>query len=302
MALCCLWALVGCANPGGVDRGHSSPPSWQEAANASYAGALGAAITLVEGEWQGKPYAEGGASAPRAGLVRDFLLSGDLDGDGAEESAVLIWTSTGGSGTYDYLSVLGRAADGGVSERASAPLGDRVQVRAARIADGRVVLDTVQAGPGDAACCPGQKVRRTFVLAGDFMTEYSTEDQGRLSQADLRGEWVLTHFAHDEAVPDGSEITLQVDGDRIAGQAACNRYSGALREGDAPGDATLTGPLAVTRMMCPPPLMESEQRYLQALQGLVKHSFLAGKLALTWTDGEGMGTLLFAPAARTRAE
>jgi heat shock protein HslJ len=277
------------------------PPSWQEAANASYAGALGAPVTLVDGLWQGEPYAEGGASAPRAGLARDFLLSGNLDGDGAEETAVLIWTSTGGSGTFDYLFVLDRGADGVVSARAGAPLGDRVKLRAARIVEGRVVLDTVQAGPGDAACCPGQKIRRTFALAGDAMTEYSTEDQGRLSLADVGGAWVLTHFAYDEKVPDGIEITLQVEGDRIAGTAGCNRYSGALKEGDAPGDVTLAGApagvLAVTRMMCPPPLMEAEQRYLQALHGLVNYSFLDGKLALTWRDREATSTLLFARAA-----
>jgi heat shock protein HslJ len=292
----CLPLLAGCASGPEAEPPAAPAPSWQEAANASYAGVLRAPVTLVDGLWQGAPYAEGGASAPRAGLVRDFLLSGDLDGDGAEESAVLIWTSSGGSGTYDYLAVLGRDADGAVSARAGAPLGDRVKVRAASIVDGRVVLDTVQAGPSDAACCPGQKKRRTYALAGDVMTEFSTEDQGRLSLADVRGAWVLTHFAYDESVPDGIEITLQVDGDRIAGKSACNRYSGTLQEGEAPGDVTLSGTMAVTRMMCPPPLMELEQRYLQALQGLVKYSFLAGKLALTWRNGEGMGTLLFAAA------
>ena len=292
----CLPLLAGCASGPEAEPPAAPAPSWQEAANASYAGVLRAPVTLVDGLWQGPPYAEGGASAPRAGLVRDFLHSGDLDGDGAEESAVLIWTSSGGSGTYDYLAVLGRDAEGAVSARAGAPLGDRVKVRAASIVDGRVVLDTVQAGPGDAACCPGQKMRRSYALAGDVMTEYAAEDQGRLSLADVQGDWVLTHFAYDEQVPDGIEITLQVEGQRIAGTAGCNRYSGALREGDAPGDVTPEGPMAVTRMMCPPALMQSEQRYLQALQGLVQYSFLAGKLALTWRDGEGMGTLLFAPA------
>jgi heat shock protein HslJ len=298
IAFCCLWALAGCVSPPELESASASlpAPSWQEAANASYAGALGAPVVLVDGLWQGEPYAEGGASAPRAGLVRDFLLSGDLDGDGAEESAVLIWTSSGGSGTYDYLFVLDRDAAGAVSARAGAPLGDRVKLRAASIVDGRVVLETVQAGPSDAACCPGQKMRRAYALAGDVMTEFSTEDQGRLSLADVRGDWALTHFAYEEKVPDGIAITLQVEDDRIAGAAGCNRYSGALKEGDAPGDVTLEGPMAVTRMMCPPPLMEAEQRYLQALQGLVNYSFLAGKLALTWRDGERMGALLFAPA------
>lgn len=306
LALCGLLALAACASgPGPAPAGAPLPaPSWQEAANADYgaihAGAPGVAVTLKDGEWQGEPYAQGGASAPRAGLARDFLLSGDLDGDGAEESAVLVWTSAGGSGTWDHLSVLDRAADGAVSERASAPLGDRVRLRAARLVDGRVELDTVQAGPADAACCPGQKMHRTFALAGDALTEISTEDQGRMSLADVQGDWVLTHFGYDERVPDGIEITLQVEDERIAGTAACNRYSGALKEGDAPGDVTLVGApagvLAVTRMMCAPPLMDSELRYLQALQGLIQYSFLAGKLALTWRDREGMGALLFAPA------
>ena len=296
LLLGCLPLLPGCASGPEVEPPAAPAPSWQEAANASYAGVLRAPVTLVDGLWQGAPYAEGGASAPRAGLVRDFLLSGDLDGDGAEESAVLIWTSSGGSGTYDYLAVLGRDAEGAVSARAGAPLGDRVKVRAASIVDGRVVLDTVQAGPGDAACCPGQKMRRSYALAGDVMTEYATEDQGRLSLADVQGDWALTHFAYDEKVPGGIEITLQVEGQRIAGTAACNRYSGALQEGDAPGDVTLAGVLGVTRMACPAPQMAAEQRYLRALQGLIQYSFLAGKLALTWRDGEGMGTLLFAPA------
>ncbi|RPH93265.1 MAG: META domain-containing protein [Lysobacterales bacterium] len=139
-------------------------------------------------------------------------------------------------------------------------------------------------------------MRRSYALAGDVMTEFSIEDQGRLSLADVQGDWALTHFGYDEEVPDCIAITLQVEGERIAGTAGCNRYSGALREGDAPGDVTLEGPMAVTRMMCPPALMQTEQHYLQALQGLVQYSFLAGKLALTWRDGEGMGALLFAPA------
>ncbi len=69
-------------------------PSWQEAANAAYAGVFDEAVMLRDGTWEGEPYAEGGASAPRAGLADGFLLSGDLDGDAAEESVVLLWSST----------------------------------------------------------------------------------------------------------------------------------------------------------------------------------------------------------------
>jgi heat shock protein HslJ len=272
-------------------------PSWQEAANAEYAGVFDEAVVLRDGIWEGEPYAEGGASAPRAGLAEDFLLSGDLDGDAAEESVVLLWSSSGGSGTFDYLAVLDRDATGAAVNRATAPLGDRVKVRSAALEDGRVAVETVQAGPQDAACCPGQKMRRTFTLEGDTMTETSTEDLGRMSLADLAGEWKLVRFGADEAVPDDVEITAQFAEGVISGRAACNRYTGSVTAGDMPGDLSLAGPMAMTRMMCQPPLMEWEQRYAQALEGLAQYSFVAGQLVLSWRDESSGGSLFFVRVA-----
>ena len=270
------------------------PPSWQEAANMAYVGIFDEAVVLANGAWEGEPYVEGGASAPRAGLVDDFLLAGDLDGDAADESVVLAWSSGGGSGTFDYVAVLDRDGDGVAFNRATAALGDRVKVRSATIRDGRVIFETVQTGAQDAACCPGQKMRRSFALEGDAMTETSTEDLGRLSLADVPGEWKLVAFGAGEAVPPEVEITVQFSGDTIAGKAACNRYTASVLAGEAPGDLTLSGPLAVTRMMCPPPLMEWEQRYVQALEGLAKYSFQAGKLLLSWRGEDDAGSMMFA--------
>jgi heat shock protein HslJ len=254
-------------------------------------------IRLNEGRWEGAPYAERGASAPRAGLVEDFILTGDLDGDADEEAVVLLWSSSGGSGTFDYLAVLDRDAAGTVINRAAVPLGDRVGVRSGRILNGRVVVETVQTGPEDAACCPGQKMKRTFALEGNAMVETSTEDQGRLSLADLAGQWKLVQFDNGGALPEDVRITAQFQHSQISGRAACNRYTGNVQEGSAPGQLALSGALAVTRMMCPPPLMEWEQRYLAALQGLTNYSFRAGRLVLTWRVDDAMGTLVFEPAA-----
>lgn len=269
-------------------------PSWQEGANAAYVGVFDEEIVMADGIWVGEPYVEGGASAPRAGLAAGFLLAGDLDGDASEEAVVLVWSSTGGSGTFDYLAILDRDADSAVINRATAPLGDRVKVRSAAIEDGRIVVDAVQAGPGDAACCPGQKMRRTFVLEGESMKETSTEDEGRLSLADLAGEWKLLRFNNDEAMLEGIEITLQFQDTTIAGKAACNRYTGSVAPGDSPGSLSLAGPMAMTRMMCPPPLMEWEQRYAAALEGLAQFTFVAGKLVLSWRADDESGTLVFA--------
>jgi heat shock protein HslJ len=275
-------------------------PSWQEAASATYTGVFDDAIMLRDGIWEGEPYAEGGASAPRAGLADGFLLTGDLDGDATEESLFLLWSSTGGSGTFDYLAVLDRDAGGTALNRATIALGDRVKIRSAAIEDGRVVVETVQAGPEDAACCPGQKMRRTFNLEGSSMTETSTENLGRLSLSDLDGEWRLVRFGAD-AVPEDVEITAQFTDGAVAGRAACNRYTGGVTAGDMPGALSLSGPMAMTRMMCPPMLMEWEQRYAQALEGLARYSFVAGKLVLSWRDESGGGALFFVRMAESTA-
>lgn len=269
-------------------------PSWQEGANTAYVGVFDEDFVMTDGLWVGEPYVEGGASAPRSGLAAGFLLTGDLDGDASEEAVVLVWSSTGGSGTFDYLALLDRDANGAVINRATAPLGDRVKVRSAVIEDGHVVVDVVQAGPDDAACCPGQKMRRTFALEGETMKETSTEDEGRLSLVDLAGEWKLVRFDNDEVMPEGVEITLQFQDTTIAGKAACNRYSGSVAPGDSPGSLSLAGPMAMTRMMCPPPLMDWEQRYAAALEGLAQFTFVAGKLVLSWRADDESGTLVFA--------
>jgi hypothetical protein len=118
------------------------------------------------------------------GLARQFSLYGDLDQDGVDEAVVLIWTSSGGSGTYDFIAVMDRDADGALVNSGTAPLGDRVKVQKAEVIDGQLVLEVIQAGPDDAACCPGQKVRRTFVLQESGLTETASEDLGRVTDVD----------------------------------------------------------------------------------------------------------------------
>lgn len=263
-------------------------PTWQDAASARYSGLFEAeTITLVDGSWEGAPYEEGGASAPRAGLVEDFALFADLDDDGADETTVLLWTSGGGSGTFDYLAVLDRNEHGAVAVSDVAPLGDRVMLRKAFADSGWLVVETVEAGPDDAACCPGQKRRRSFVLNGAELTEVGRMDLGRLSLADLAGDWALVAVEPLGAVPDEVVVTARFDGDSISGAGGCNRYSGTIVAGEEAGGITIPGPLAATRMMCPEPQMEWEDRYLQLLQGVTRFSFRAGDLLLTSIVGDG---------------
>jgi len=271
-----------------------SAPTLAELENVTYRGIINVPVTLADGEWHGEPFADGGASRPGVGLVHDFRLTGDLNGNGAEEAVVLLWSNSGGSGTFDYIAVAGRNQTGAPINLATAALGDRIQVRSARVDDGRIVIDVLQAGPEDAACCPGQKFRRTFALAGDKLNEVSSKNQGRQSIADLAGvEWVLSDFERDDSLPHDIEVTLRFDGNRIGGKSACNRYSGSVTEGGIPGAMTIDMPMIGTMMACPPPADEIEQRYLDTLQGVIQYSFLAGNLALTWRRDDRLGTMIF---------
>lgn len=72
------------------------------------------------------------------------------------------------------------------------------------------------------------------------------------------GEWVVTSISvGGELVPplEGSQLTLDVKGDRVSGTAGVNRFMGQMSSDGF-------GPLATTMMAGPPERMEQEQRYL----------------------------------------
>lgn len=143
LGLVALAALFACSATTGAGAPPAAP-SWQAAADASYSGIDASEVALSGGRWQGEPFEAGGVR-PSVELVPDFHLTGDLDGDGAEEAIVLLSAQSGGSGSELYLAALTRRSDG-VVNLGTARVGDRVQVRAARVEGGRVELDVVQAG------------------------------------------------------------------------------------------------------------------------------------------------------------
>ena len=250
-------------------------------------------MTLKDGRWEGEPFVPGGASRPSAGLVEDFQLSGDLNGDGLSEQVVVLWGSAGASVTQNYLAVMG-SIDGKLVNLGTVLIGDRVQLRAGRIKDGTIELDVIQTGPGDAACCPSQKATRSWSLDEKNLKEGQAVVNGKLSLTDLEGvEWVLTHIKRDEELPAKPEVTLRVDGEKIGGRGACNNYFAEVKDSaDMAGDISV-GPIGNTMMACPQEIMTLVQRYFKALKGTHKFSFLGGKLVLNWALGDQMDAMLF---------
>lgn len=100
----------------------------------------------------------------------------------------------------------------------------------------------------------------------------------------LIGRWAMADLNGGGAVAGG---TLEFSADTVAGSAGCNRLSGRWTQ----DGATLSiGPMAATRMACPPPAMQAEQRVL---------ALLAAPLAVLH-DGQGGVTLIAQDGRRLR--
>jgi len=292
LALTLAFSLpVACGGP------HTAPapaepgqaPTVEELRGATFDGLEGAGrpVTLVDGRWEDE---SGRLSVT---LPRDFRVTGDLDGAPPDEAVVLLSESTGGSGTFNYLAVVGRR-DGRVVNIATTPLGDRVALRDLRIESGMLVADVLQAGPGDAMCCPGELATRSWKLDGSALTELPAGGEAaRLSLAAIgTGVWVLQSWALDETAPVAPEVTLQLSEGRLVGSSGCNTYTTTATAGDMPGAITI-GPVAGTRMMCPDAEMAVEDRFLVQLGQVTRLGFMLGQLALTYQTESGGDVMLF---------
>jgi heat shock protein HslJ len=243
-------------------------------------------VTLASGYWEDEP------NRLSVTFPYDFHVLGDLDGSAPDEAVVTLAVSTGGSGTFNYLAIVGRR-DGAITNIATAPLGDRVQLRDLRIDNGAIVADVLQAGPDDAMCCPGELVTRSWKLEDSTLTELASGEPARLSTAALGdGTWVLRAWTFNEAAPAAPEVTLQLSEGRLVGSSGCNTYNAAIAPGDTPGALTI-GPIAGTRMMCPDAEMSVEDRFIKQLEQVMSFGFMLGQLSLTYRTDDGGGVMLF---------
>jgi len=271
-------------------------PTLDELKNATYLGFEGAEgpVALVDGSWVGAPFDEGSAMRPEVHFLGDFRLDGDLDGDKGDETVVLLSEDSGGSGTYLYLAVIGRKS-GRLENVSTEFVGDRVQVRGARINEEKILLDVLRVGPADAACCPGELATLAWTLSseGGLKEVALSTELERFSLETIGGtEWVLRAWAPDEPAPAEPEVTLTYKEGRFSGKSGCNNYFAAAEPGEMPGDVSV-GPAGATRMACPEPLMEVESRFMQQLGAVRRIGFMATQLALSYEKDGVRGVMLF---------
>ncbi len=271
--------------------GAPAAPTPEELAGATYTDIedLGP-VTLHAGKWEGAPLSDGDASRPRLRLSEGFRLAGDLDGDGANEAVAYLIYSSGGTGNFGYLAVMARK-DGEIVQRAIGPVGDRVQIREARIEGTSIVLGVLQAGPDDGLCCPTRLATRRFAVQNGRLIETASEVTGTASLSMLEGRhWVLRKLDGNEAGAAAGESTLVFASGTLSGSTGCNRYQGPVGDRDA-ATGLVVGSLVTTRMACPEPVMVQEQAFLERLSQAETFQFLVGDLVLSGPKG----TLTFSP-------
>lgn len=117
-------------------------------------------IRLVDGEYT--LFSDSPPQRVRAGLLSEFVATGDLNDDAIPDAVAPLFLNTGGSGTFIYMTAM--VDRGGALVQAGREfLGDRIKLnRIAVAADGTTTVDMVVHGPNDPMCCPTQRMLKRF--------------------------------------------------------------------------------------------------------------------------------------------
>lgn len=182
-------------------------------------------VTLSDGEYR-MPAVPGSASEIFVKLT-DHRVFGELDGD--EIGAVILTSSSGGSGTFFELALLTKA-DKGWENTDTVLIGDRVKIYSVAIQENSIVVSMTTHGPGDPMCCPTLEATKTFkvqenrfVAANEPVADESALLKGNVWQ------WVQTLYGDGEKTipgkPENYTVQFREDGN-IDAKADCNRKSG----------------------------------------------------------------------------
>lgn len=94
--------------------------------------------------------------------------------------------------------------------------------------------------------------------------------------------WRAERIDGEPVLADATPTLAFVESDRVAGSGGCNRFFGGVTFSD--GGRLKFGALASTKMACAPPVLDQEQRFLDALAAST-HYRVDGALVLSGEDG-----------------
>jgi heat shock protein HslJ len=286
--------LAGCAEKAPpaevVPAGPPPTPTIEQLRAASVTGVFEQPVTLAGGTYEGPAAEAGVASRPALRLWEPTFRTGDLDGTAGNEAVAMLAATTGGSGEFVHLAVFA-VRDGALVNLGTAPVGDRTRLQSLWLERGKVIMDVIEVGADDAACCPTQVARKVYGIEGGMLKQQSSEVRGVLALSMLSAnEWQLVEI-DGEPLAAGIEAPLvHFESSTVRGFSGCNRFTAPVKE-SKPGEIAI-GPAAGTKMACPPPQMEIEQKFLERLEAVNGYSYVAGQLALDWRKGDRQGRLL----------
>ncbi len=154
-----------------------------------------------------------------------------------------------------------------------------VTATGARYGRGRLVMDVTR-----RTCSDGMSDRRYADTIRVRVDGRSLSGCGGaiLPPATLAGtSWRIIYLFGDD-VSARDRYTLAFTGDRISGQAGCNRFGGSYR---VSSDGLQAGPLATTRMACIQPRVTHESQMLRLLRGRVRLFYPDGDTLVMRGDG-----------------
>jgi hypothetical protein len=118
-------------------------------------------------------------NAPLYVDVTDLVATGDLNGDGIDEAAVILVVNTGGSATGYELYLFDPLSQRFLSSRG---IGANVNINKMTISNGAIHLDLMEHSRTDPECCPSVHITRHLRLSGTALSEEP-------SSAALPKEW-----------------------------------------------------------------------------------------------------------------
>jgi hypothetical protein len=117
-------------------------------------------------------------------FVTDFIVRGDLNGDGENEGVAIVAENYGGSGTFVFLVVYQYLNDEALF-LTSIFLDDRPLINDLAVEDGEIFVDATVHNADDPMCCPTLKTTRHYLLNGVnlVLTDFSSQTpSGELRQ------------------------------------------------------------------------------------------------------------------------
>ncbi len=233
-------------------------------------------IELKDGKYE-KKYGEGATQVNTAGYLTSAF--GDLNKDGVNDAAVVLWWSGGGSGTFVHLAAM-LNEKGTPRQAAVIFLGDRANVESLAIKDGKIAV-------GLRERLATTTVEKQFTLQGNKLVE-------AVATTELTGTaWVwqglLLNDGTTKTPSDPTLYTLAFGADgRASIKADCNMANSAYK---VDGKKLNFGLMATTLAACPPGSLYDE--YLKRLGEVESYMLQDGKLILLLKMDSG--NMKFAP-------